>query len=99
MSTTKTLSVHDAIKYMTLHDPDLTNSQISDRLNWLGLPECSVFLVGQIRGQFRRDLYFLKKVGLLRERKPTIPSRIKNVRAPKPEPARGSHYGRQSKDD
>ena len=42
MTTTKTISVHDAIKFISLLDEDLTNSQIKDRLSLLRLPECLV---------------------------------------------------------
>ena len=97
--TTKTLSVHDAIKFLTLLDDDLTAAQIQQRLEWLGLPETSLFLVSQIRGSFRRDLLFLKKVGLLRNKEPLIPDCIKNLRPPKQKPVPRYYLGRQSRDD
>ena len=99
MKTRKHLTPSDVIRFLTLHDPDLTAAQIQDRLEWLGLEKCTTFLITQIRGAFLRDLHFLTRLGLLNDRKPTIPSRIRNVRPPKQEPVRGSHYGRQSRDD
>ena len=99
MTTRTHLTSTDAIKYLTLHDPDLTAAQIQQRLSWLGLPEASLFLVSQIRGQFRRDLHFLEKVGLLRDCKPTIPDAIRRLKPPKTESAPRYHHGRQSRDE
>ena len=99
MTTKRTLGVHDAIKFLTLLDDDLTAAQIQQRLEWLGLPEASTFLVGQIRGQFRADMRFLERVGLLRDRTPTIPDAIRRLKPPKTEPAPRYYLGRQSRDD
>ena len=96
MTTTKTLTRKDAIKYLTLHDPDLTNAQIQTRLQWLGLPPCTTFLIAQIRGGLRDDVRFMKKVGLLRNKPALIPSCIRNLKPPKED---RYHFGRQSRDD
>jgi hypothetical protein len=51
-----------------------------------------------IRRSFRDDVHFLKRVGLLKDRAPLIPSRIRRLKPPEEEPFR-YHYGRQSRDD
>ena len=104
MTTTKPskpLTVRDVVRYLSLWDEDLTNKDIRDRLDWLGHPECSTFLIGQIRGSFRSDMRFLEKLGLLRDRPPIIPNAIRRLKPPKPkhEPVPRYHYGRQSRDD
>ena len=93
------ITVKDAIRYLTLHDPDLTNEAIQQRLRWLGLSECTTFVISCIRRSFREDMRFLERVGLLTDRKPAIPSRIRRLKPPEDEPAPRYHYGRQSKDD
>jgi hypothetical protein len=92
------MSVKDAIKFLSLHHPDLTNLQVQQRLEWLGLPECTTFTISCIRRSFRDDVHFLKRVGLLKDRAPLIPSRIRRLKPPEEEPFR-YHYGRQSRDD
>jgi hypothetical protein len=78
-STAKTnpLTSKDAVRFLVLLDPDLTNEQIQSRLDWLGLPSCTTFLISTIRASFREDVRLLEQAGLLRDRKPRIPSRIR----------------------
>jgi hypothetical protein len=49
MTATKPLTSKDAVRFLTLLNPDLTNAEIQLRLDWLGLPECTTFLIAQIR--------------------------------------------------
>ena len=88
-TTTKPLTPKDAIRFLTLLNPDLSNEQIQQRLDWLGLPSCTLFLISAIRASFRDDARFLEKVGLLRNRKPIIPSRLRKLKPPKNEPVKG----------
>ena len=92
MTTRKPLTARDAIRFLSLHDPNLTNKDIKDRLEWLGLPECSTFLIGQIRGSFRSDMRFLKRAGLLRNRKPTLPDAIRRLKPPTDGPVKEFYY-------
>ena len=78
-TTRKTLSSKDVIRYLTLINPDLTNAQIQTRLEWLGLPECSLFVVSSIRNSLRDDMRFLEKAGMLRNKRPLIPARNQKV--------------------
>ena len=96
MTTTKPPTIRDAIRFLTLWNPDLTNVQIQQRLVWLELPECSTFLIASIRSSFRDDVRFLKRVGLLRNKPALIPSCIRNLKPPEEE---RYHFGRQSRDD
>ena len=98
MKAKRLLTVMDAIKFLSLHDPDLTNEQVQQRLGWLGLESCTTFLISSIRRSFRDDMRFLKRVGMLNDVEPVIPSRIRRLKPPKEELFR-YHYGRQSKDD
>ena len=99
MTTTRLLTSKDAIRFLTLMDADLTPAQIQQRLVWLGLPECTTFLISSIRRQFRDDVRFLRRIGMLNDREPLIPSRIRRLKPPEDEPIPRYHYGRQSKDD
>ena len=99
MKPKRLLTVTDAVRYLTLHDPDLTNLQIQDGLVWLGLPECTTFVISHMRRSFRDDMRFLRRVGLLRNREPIIPSRIRRLKPPKEQPPFRYHFGRQSRDD
>lgn len=95
---TKTLTTKDAIRFLSLHDRDLTNTQIQQRLDWLGLPECTTFTISCVRRSFREDVHLLERVGMLNDTEPIIPARIRKLKPPKEEPVR-YHYGRQSRDD
>ena len=99
MKTKRPLTVSDAIRYLTLMDPDLTNEQVQQRLEWLGLESCTTFLISCVRKSFRDDVRFLKRIGMLNDRKPVIPSRLRRLKPPEDEPAPRYHYGRQSRDD
>jgi hypothetical protein len=92
MRTNRTLTLKDAVRYLTLHDPNLTPEQIQQRLDWLGLPECTLFLISQIRAGLRSDMRFLERVGLLRNRKPLIPACIRRLKPPQDEPVKEFHY-------
>jgi hypothetical protein len=96
---TKTLTPKDAVRYLMLHDPDLTSKQLQDRLKWLGLPELTTFTISNFRRSFREDLNFLKRAGMLRNREPVIPDLIRNLKPPEDEPPLRYHFGRQSRDD
>lgn len=98
MKTKKPLTVMDAIKYLTLYDPDLTSLQIQDRLKWLGLDSCTTFLIS-IRRSFRDDMRFLKKIGMLSDNAPEIPVQIRRLKKPKHEPPRYHFFGQQPCDD
>jgi len=99
MTTKKPLTSKDAIRFLTLLDAGLTNKQIADRLDWLGLPECTSFLIAQTRSSLREHVRFFDRVGLLRKnRQPLIPARIRRLKPLEDKPVR-YHYGRQSKDD
>jgi hypothetical protein len=98
MKTKRPLTSKDAIRYLTLMDADLTNEEIQQRLGWLGLESCTTFLISCTRKSFRDDVRFLRRVGMLNDREPVIPSRIRRLRPPDDEPVR-YHYGRQSGDD
>jgi hypothetical protein len=98
MKTTRNITVKDAIRFLSLLDPDLTNEAIQQRLEWLGLPECTTFVISHMRRSFRDDMRFLQRVGMLRNGEPIIPSRIRRLKPPEEEPFR-YHYGRQSRED
>ena len=85
MTKTKPLSFKDAVRFLTLWNSDFTNVQIQERLEWLGLEKCTTFLIAQIRSGLRSDMRFLKQVGLLRNRAPPYPSRIRRLRPPRKE--------------
>ena len=99
MRTRTKLTTKDAIRFLTLHDPGLTPAQIQERLVWLGLSECTTFVISHFRRSFRDDMRFLRRVGLLRNREPLIPSSIRRLKPPEDEPVFRYHYGRQSRDD
>jgi hypothetical protein len=83
MTTPKPLKTRDVIRYLSLLDPDLTNEQIQQRLEWLGLvPTCTTFVISAIRKGLLDDMRFLERVGLLRNRKPLIPSRLRRLKPP-----------------
>jgi hypothetical protein len=92
MRTTKPLTYKDAIRYLVLMDSSLTSEQIRKRLDWLGLPSCTTFVISQIRAGFRDDMRFLERVGLLRNRKPLIPFRIRRLKPPKDTPVKEFYY-------
>ena len=98
MKAKRLLTVMDAIKFLSLHDPDLSNEEVQQRLGWLGLESCTTFLISSIRRSFRDDMRFLKRVGMLNDVEPVIPSRIRRLKPPAEEPVR-YHYGRQSRDE
>ena len=81
-TTTRDLTLRDAVRYLVLGNPDITNAQIQQRLGWLGF-ECSSFVVSSIRGSLRDHLRFLRRVGLLGNKQPLIPSCIRNLRPPR----------------
>ena len=87
------------IKFLSLHDPDLTNEQVQQRLGWLGLESCTTFLISSVRRSFRDDMRFLKRIGMLNDVEPVIPSRIRRLEPPAEEPAPRYHHRRQSRDD
>ena len=99
MTTQRPLTVTDAVRYLTLMDPDLTNLQIQDRLVCLGLAECTTFTISHMRRTFLDDVRFLRRIGLLNDREPLIPSRIRRLKPPKEQPPFRYHFGRQSRDD
>ena len=89
MTTRKPLTVRDAIRFLTLLDDGLSNAQIQQRLEWLGLPPCTLFLISQTRACLRDDMRFLERAGLLRDKRALIPARIRRLKPPKPDPGTG----------
>ena len=77
------LTSRDAVRYLVLIDSSLSVEDIQSRLEWLGLPSCTSFLVSQIRRSLRDHLRFLKQAGLLRNKPPLIPSRLRRLKPPK----------------
>jgi hypothetical protein len=59
---TKPLTPKDAVRFLTLHDPDLTSEQVKQRLEWLGF-EVTTFTVNHFRTYFRDDMRFLERIG------------------------------------
>ena len=78
-TTRKTMTSKDVIRYLTLMNPDLTNAQIQTRLEWLNLPECSLFVISSIRNSLRDDVRFLEKAGMLRNKYTTYPGTNQKV--------------------
>lgn len=93
MTTTKNRLTHkDAIRYLTLLAPDLTTEQIQQRLDWLGLPPCTLFLISTIRSGLLSDMRFLERAGLLRNKRALIPARIRKLKPPKDELVKPFYY-------
>ena len=73
----------DAIRFLTLLDSSLPTEDIEVKLDQLGLPSCTRFLVVQIRRSLRDHFRFLKEAGLLKNKPPLIPSRLRRIKPPK----------------
>lgn len=76
------MTTKDAIKFLALLDDGLSAEQIQQRLYWLGLPDCTLFLISQIRAALRDDMRFLQRAGLLRNKRALVPARIRNLKPP-----------------
>jgi hypothetical protein len=92
MTTRKPPTIKDVIRYLVLMNPDLSNEEIQLRLDWLDLPPCTLFLIAQIRAGFRDDVRFLERIGMLRNKRPLIPSRLRKLKPPKPKPVKEFYY-------
>jgi hypothetical protein len=78
----------DAIRFLLLNEPNLSVSEIGERLHRLGIEVPTGICIAQIKNHFRRSLNVIEQAGMLRSnRSPELPQEL--LRTPKKLP-RGS---------